>query len=665
MLLSVLATVLACSKENLSAGGAETDEEIPEEPQEEWVDATLGSLLVSDDPSASPAAASKSGLVRFVFEEDASSLTKTSLGGSTGKTVLWSEGDELNIFDTRYKGAGSCFAGTHEGAVKSCKFAGRIREFTSSFFSVYPYQKDAYFDGSKTLTMTIPTSQDAVNGSFASGAALAFARGAFNAERSTDDDVVFTPLCSVLSFTMPDYVDGARSVVVRANSGVPVAGTVSVDCEDAQLTSGGDATAVTLSGDAMAASGVYYAVVAPGTYEGGFNFTVTTAAGSTYTARSSKTVEAQPGVIYKIGTVNLALDVAPTVTISHTTNAAGELSGSIASLDIPQVQKDLEDMVKAWSATLKKDGVVVRTLSKSAGTMTVANGWTYLPKGSYDIEVRYTLVNGKTKTLAGTATSPAPNFTVTVDGYTSYNYGVGADGYEKNLSTANDLDNSTIYGISSKIGITSEVLAQMNYTALTCSLDGTQVSSSSSGQSTAIVSKGSQSWNSHTITGSATFDGVKKDASSRMVYVTGLPWGHSGNTSYNLGSWSYSSTKSTMSHGQENSYYYFKHSLGATSSLSKSFYIPTGSVNINASYKIEIIRKAATGPVMSYVDVGGNRISDMTSSYKLFSGETLKDETVKQTTLSSSNASASASMKTNASTVGSEVRIYYINLLYR
>ena len=651
ILLSVLATVLACSKE----GRVETAEEIPEEPQEEWVDATLGSLLVSDDPAASPAAVSKAGLIRFVFEEDASSLTKTSLGGSTGKTVLWSEGDELNIFDTRYKGAGSCFAGTHEGAVKTRKFAGRIREFTSSFFSVYPYQKDAYFDGSKTLTMTIPTSQDAVNGSFASGAALAFARGAFNEERSTDDDVVFTPLCSVLSFTMPDYVDGARSVVVRANSGVPVAGTVSVDCEGGQLTSGGDATAVTLSGDAMAASGVYYAVVAPGTYEGGFNFTVTTAAGSTYTARSSKTVEAQPGVIYKIGTVNLALDVAPTVTISHTTNAAGELSGSIASLDIPQVQKDLEDMVKAWSATLKKDGVVVRTLSKSAGTMTVANGWTYLPKGSYDIEVRYTLVNGKAKTLAGTATSPAPNFTVALGGYTSYDCYAGTNGQKQKASTANSKDGSTVYAPSMKVNISNELLAESrNRASWSYSYDG-GAATGFDGNYLSYDTLPGQSWGAHTLTGTCTFDGVTANV-SRTFHVTGLPYRVAPPS--NSGAHPWTADDGNVSWNSDRVEMKSKSLADYPRIASPVFYLPADT-NVAASMKI-----ARNNTLLNYNQK--LRISMNSDEHIYYEGNLGKNQVYESTlnvTMSSSLNKWRIQYRYAAS--GPVVYTYYFNLLYR
>lgn len=510
-LLAVCAgfVMIACSKEE-TPGSWDTDdlgeenlvEDEPQLPEEKWVDATLSSAI----------------------RQDADGETKTQMGGDSGRSVLWSDDDEIGIFDTRYKGAGSRFSKARAGMdEKSRVFGGRIREFTSSFFSVYPYQEGASLNGT-VLTMQIPTHQEAVNGSFATGAALAFASGAFNEERGTDGSVTFTNLCAILCFKMPAYIDGAKSVVVRAKSGAAIAGTVTIDCTRSVITSVSGSSSVTVSSDAMAASGAYYVAIAPGTYENGFSFTVTTAGGSSYMAQTTKTLPAEAGVIYNLGTVNLNLNTAPTVTIVHQYNASGELSGSTASLDIPQVSKELENLITAWEATLSKNGTVCRRLNRSAGTMTAVDGWPYLPQGSYDISVRYTLVDGKVKTLTGTATSPAPTFPVSVDGYTSYNYGVGTGGYDQNVNTANGLDGSTVYGISSRIGVSSAVLSQLNYTSLTCSLDGTQVASASSGQSTSAVSRGSQSWNSHSITGSATFDGVTVTSSARTVYVTGLPW---------------------------------------------------------------------------------------------------------------------------------------------
>ena len=627
---------LSCSKEESGmpavVGEFVLDEE-PQMPEEEWVDASMSSVI----------------------RQDPEDPTKTFMGGASGRAVHWSANDAIGIFDTRYKGAGSRFSSEQTGDdPKARNFGGRIREFTSSFFSVYPFQEDASLNG-KTLTMRIPTEQQAVNGSFGDQTALAFASGVFNEERRTDEQITFTNLCAIISFKMPSYIDGARSVVVRAKSGAAIAGTVTIDCEKGIITSVSGSSSVTLRADAMAASGTYYAVIAPGTYENGFHFTVTTAGGSTYVAQSTKTLPAAAGVIYSIGTVNLNLDTAPTVTISHTHNAAGELSGSIASLDVPGVSKEIENLITAWDATLSKNGTVVRRLARSAGTMNAESGWPYLPQGSYDISVRYTLMDGKVKTISGTATSPAPTFPVTAAGYTSYNYGVGADGYGKNVSTANGLDKSTIYGISGTIGITDEVLAQKNYTALTCALDGTQVASASSGRSITAVSRGSQSWASHAITASATFDGVTQNSATRTVYVTGLPYYTTNNKMYNVqGEWSFSNK---THHDKDENYVILGEFKSGECRMYKDFYAP-GNISLNVDYKIYsvcgVVRTTTTFVVGSTTLFTENPRSWKTSKMISSSGSATMTSSAKRVYVNNSYGAGAS---------GAE--IYYINLTYK
>ena len=618
---------LSCSKEESGmpavVGEFVLDEE-PQMPEEEWVDASMSSVI----------------------RQDPEDPTKTFMGGASGRAVHWSANDAIGIFDTRYKGAGSRFSSEQTGDdPKARNFGGRIREFTSSFFSVYPFQEDASLNGN-TLTMRIPTEQQAVNGSFGDQTALAFASGVFNEERRTDEQITFTNLCAIISFKMPSYIDGARSVVVRAKSGAAIAGTVTIDCEKGIITSVSGSSSVTLRADAMAASG---------TYENGFHFTVTTAGGSTYVAQSTKTLPAAAGVIYSIGTVNLNLDTAPTVTISHTHNAAGELSGSIASLDVPGVSKELENLITAWDATLSKNGTVVRRLARSAGTMNAESGWPYLPQGSYDISVRYTLMDGKVKTISGTATSPAPTFPVTAAGYTSYNYGVGADGYGKNVSTANGLDKSTIYGISGTIGITDEVLAQKNYTALTCALDGTQVASAASGRSITAVSRGSQSWASHAITASATFDGVTQNSATRTVYVTGLPYYTTNNKMYNVqGEWSFSNYKHK---DKDSNYVILGEGLTGECQMYKDFYAP-GNISLNVDYKIYsicgVVRTTTTFVVGSTTLFTENPKSYKTSKMISSSGSATMTTSAKRVYVNNSYGAGAS---------GAE--IYYINLTYK
>ena len=450
---------------------------------------------------------------------------KTTLATDGSGVVYWSEGDALSVFDLSGECAGHRFDGVISTDPTLAEFSGEVHLDTKQIYALYPFDGAASLAGT-ALTTTLPASQDATSSSFAKGAALALASGAV-ANHTVEDGLVFEPLCAMVSFKMPSYVDGAQSVEISAANGASIAGTVTVDLESAAITSVSGSSSVVVAVNSLGAGQTYLAAVAPGSYPGGFTFRVTTAAGNVYTARNPKDMVLEAGGVYPLGTPGLVLDnsvIVPHVTISHT-YASGELTGSNASLSISGIPAELSDMISAWSVELRRNGQTVRRLSASSGTMAVAGGWTYLPKGEYDVVASYTSASGAVKQLTAKASSPAPSVSVTLGGYTSYDCYAGTNGQKKSASTANSKDGSTVYAPSMKVGVATALLQDSKYgsSSWSYSYDGGPATGFDGNYFSYDTLPG-QSLGRHTLDATCTFDGVTASAPQRVFHITGLPY---------------------------------------------------------------------------------------------------------------------------------------------
>lgn len=533
----------------------------------------------------------------FVSQEPLTSLTipaskaavKTVMAAENGSVVHWSEGDALVVFDDRSACGGHRFDGTvHADATRS-QFSGEVHLNSTHIYALYPYDAAATFDGVNVVT-TLPVSQTATLGSFANGAALAFGQAdVVPGSGSVAGGLEMQNLCAVISFKMPSYVDGAQQVVVTSRDGKAIAGTATLNVGSGSLSVDGSSS-VTVGVESLAAGAAYYAVVAPGSYPSGFSFRVKTASGKEYTAVNPNSMQLAAGGLYALGTVGLVLDVTPVVTITHTTTN-GELSGSTAVLSPIPVDDEWAAMITAWSVELRRGSTVVRRLSASSGTMAVAGGWNYLPQGNYDIVAKYTSASGAVKQVTGTAVSPAPSFSVTLGGYTNYDYYAGTNGCSKNVSTANSLEAETVFNLSVSISVSQALLNDDKYTSSwNYSYDG-GAATGFEGNSVNLGNKTGQSWGKHTLAATCTFDGVTKNA-SRDLHVTGLPWSQN---PPNEGSWEKASWNNEFTSG------YVK--LGGTSGSGAcnittkfSFYCP-------ASISTQIV---LSGAMKSYSTLGNS-----------------------------------------------------------
>jgi hypothetical protein len=599
-------------------------------------------------------------------DADKASGSKTVLANIDGSVVNWTAGDNAVLFDNSGSCAGHLFSGTVHSDKTKIDLTGEMDEGSTAYWLLYPYNSGASMsDG--VITTTLSTSQTAVAGSFADKTAISLASGTRTPGQSVASGLSFQNLCPLIAFDMPSYVDGAQSITLTPNSGCAIAGTISFNASTGAMTAVSGASSITLNGP-IAAGERYFIAVAPKTYENGFTLTVTTAGNQTYSASTTKTIDAAPGKVYYLGTLGLKLDVTPTVTFNHT-YSNNVLTGSTATLNIP-VASELAAMISSWSATLKNsDNVVVRNYSSNSGTGSIANGYTYLPKGSYTLTATYTTLDGRSKTLAHVAVNHNvnPNFSVSVSGYTSYNYGVGADGYSKNVSTANGLDGSSIYGLGTSVTISADLMNDSKYSkSYTYSYDG-GTAVSVSGNSASIANKSGQSWAKHTLSASCTFDGVSQNA-SRDLHITGLPWE---TTTFTEDTWDKASWNVDLGTS------YVK--LGGVSGSGKANVTSKTKFNIPSNITVKVY---VSGCLKSYATLGNssswlNAKTRTTFNVKLADGTAISRESssseyekeVSFTNLSGNGTFTSSNckvfMESTYTAAGPYAKVNYIKLEYR
>lgn len=527
-----------------------------------------------------------------------SETTRTHLDGAD---VIWDEGDALSAF--------SANAATHTNNKLECvsygtntaSFSGQIESGTTSFYVVYPYGSLTYTDGVISGS-SIPATQTATNGSFANGVSLAMAAGTRTPGNPDCGNLTFKNLCAVLSFTLPEDIDFANRIVVTSKSGAGMAGAVSIDCAS-QTISGASASSVTLNGT-FAGGGTYYVAVAPGTYTDGFRFTITSDKGNSYSRETTKTVPAEAGKIYPLGTLSLALadaDFTHSVTIAHNYQSR-TLTGSTATLNVEVNKSEFADAVKeirVENVKLERNSVTYCTLSShSVGdsrletSLTNTSSTPYIPKGdySYSADVYYTVTSSAGKTterklsISGNATSVSPDFIkftvdANINGYTSYSYYKGSDGQSRNVNTANGKENATIYNVSAtyKSGLSPAVYNQCsNLITIKAYIDNIEASGD----------VGEQPLGPHTIGASVSFDGSNPTTcpTTRIVYITGLP--------FNKNTLSSSYWEDTAYCTFENDYVQLGLASGSQSGIGKmsfkKIYVPSSSISVKVTTDVSL-----------------------------------------------------------------------------
>ena len=228
--------------------------------------------------------ASYSPLV-LTAQQEGGEATRTSLSGTE---VHWSAGDNVAAFVSNVAHTSTA---TEILSAKSARFTfSDLAADAVVQYAVYPAAAAERLVGESVVTVTVPTEQTAVAGSFAEGSAVAIAKGG----SSTLD---FRNVCGFLAFTI--NADGVQSVHIYANE--KMTGTAEVNWNSGNPTVSAFGTfaytGVKLTGP-FTKGETYYAAVFPGNYTG-LTLKLTHSDGyvSTYTNSNKLTISRKDNVV--------------------------------------------------------------------------------------------------------------------------------------------------------------------------------------------------------------------------------------------------------------------------------------------------------------------------------------------------------------------------------
>ncbi len=209
--------------------------------------------------------------------------TKTSLDGVN---IVWSRNDYISAFNI---GGDNIMSTQTEVNDDGSEAQFTVEPGADLMYAIYPYNDAATMDDNGTITTEIPTTQQAVAGSFADGANLAIAN-------IVDvNDIRFKNVGGLLAFkvksTEHNIVSATISGTEASGAGMTGAVAVSINSSDQVTTVCSGEGSVTVSGT-IEVGETYYAVVAPGTYSNvKIVFTDSEGKTATYTKNSDLVVE--------------------------------------------------------------------------------------------------------------------------------------------------------------------------------------------------------------------------------------------------------------------------------------------------------------------------------------------------------------------------------------
>ncbi len=217
-------------------------------------------------------------------QQEGGEATRTSLSGTE---VHWSAGDNVAAFVSNVAHTSTA---TEILSAKSARFTfSDLAADAVVQYAVYPAAAAVGLAGD-AITVTVPTEQTAVAGSFAEGSAVAIAEGG-------SSTLGFKNVCGFLAFTI--NADGVQSVHIYANE--KMTGTADVNWNSGNPTVSAFKnfayTGVKLKGP-FTKGATYYAAVFPGRYTG-LTLKLTHSDGyvSTYTNSNTLTISRKDNVV--------------------------------------------------------------------------------------------------------------------------------------------------------------------------------------------------------------------------------------------------------------------------------------------------------------------------------------------------------------------------------
>lgn len=218
--------------------------------------------------------------------------TRTQL--AAGNEVHWSEGDQIALWDgpTMREFTAETINGSE------ATFTGEATP-GANYTAFYPLSAVVEKDG-LTIYYTVPAEQTAVAGTFANQLAPSVAKAT-----GGSTNLVFENLCALVKFTVSTNMAGEGTfTLVGGKATEALAGKLSYNTLEGDLTATEPATRITLKGD-FESGQAYYFVVMPGFLANGFSLLYEDSQGKLYRKATGKSVTLQAGRILNLGPLAL------------------------------------------------------------------------------------------------------------------------------------------------------------------------------------------------------------------------------------------------------------------------------------------------------------------------------------------------------------------------
>lgn len=228
-----------------------------------------------------------------VFSAAFDNQTRTIL--VDGSDVYWLPGDQIAVYGTEEP-----FICTATEPALTTDFYGTVSE-TSKYYACYPHSMFNNWMYAPHVVMILPSTQRAVNGTFANelNAAVAYA----DAEDMT---FRFKNVLGYIKFTVPAELKSLVSVTVEAINGEQLSGSFAADCSSDNPTGLRMPNAnpfVQLVGNPSIDEGTYYIAMIPGTYTGGLTFTFKTKEDQMAVRTIAKELTLSAGQVRNVGEI--------------------------------------------------------------------------------------------------------------------------------------------------------------------------------------------------------------------------------------------------------------------------------------------------------------------------------------------------------------------------
>ena len=254
--------------------------------------------------------------VKMTFTADAPQTRTILLPGGPGtdwRGVEWQLGDAISVFDKN--NANNRFGNYDEDDLG--KFSGTAVE-SDSYIAVYPYNKQMVCNGKTISGLSLPSTQEAVAGTFAQNLSLAWAQ-------TTSDDMFleFHHLCAVVKFSIfgqeaeqvetVTLTDNAKKTLGYDKFGIVIQGEG--EEEQASLNERGKSfSSIVLNAPkgGFVSGSDYYFVILPdkeqaenAPFQSGLTLSFKMKDGNTIEKRTDKAIEMNVGEIANLGSISL------------------------------------------------------------------------------------------------------------------------------------------------------------------------------------------------------------------------------------------------------------------------------------------------------------------------------------------------------------------------